>query len=206
MREYQSNSHKSKELAAETKRDEKRVTKVVSGKAKTRENKGRKLTDIFISDDASNVKSYLFMDVFVPAVKKLVSDVARDGIDMLLYGKTGGSSGRSGSSSKINYRSYYNDPRDDRYRDRPAATDNRFRYEDISFESRGDAEAVRRQMLDVCDRYGFVSVADMYDMADLTAPYTSNSIGWMREAVSRSEVTRTRDGYIIKLPKAIPYD
>ena len=71
---------------------------------------------------------------------------------------------------------------------------------DITFETRGDAEAVLEQMDDVIDRYGIVTVADMYDMADLTAPYTSNKYGWT--SINSAEVVRVRDGYILKLPKA----
>ena len=77
MTEYQSNSHKSKEARTEVPR-ETRVQKVVSGKVTTKKNDGRKFADIFVSEDVSNVKSYLFMDVLVPAIKKLISDeVAR---------------------------------------------------------------------------------------------------------------------------------
>ena len=67
MTEYQSNSHKSKELQkTEAKQTpaERKVQRVVStGQAKTRDNKGRKLVDMFISEDAANIKSYIVMDV-----------------------------------------------------------------------------------------------------------------------------------------------
>ena len=55
------NSHKSrneKRAAADEKREEKKKKKVVTGKVKTKENGMRKLTDIFISEDVSNVKNY----------------------------------------------------------------------------------------------------------------------------------------------------
>lgn len=201
MREYESNSHKSRELAAE--QPDKKVEKVVSGKVKTRPNTGRKLTDIFISEDASNVKSYIFMDVLVPAIKKAVSDIVTDGIEMILYGSTGGRSGSRRSESKVSYSRYYSDSRD-RRDDRGYSQRGRFDYDDISFESRRDAEIVIKQMLDLLDRYGVVSVADMYDLAGETAPYTSNRYGWM--SLRNIDVVRVRDGYVIKLPKAIEID
>lgn len=202
MKEYQPNSHRSKELQATEQKAERKVEKVVSGKVKTRDNKGRKLADIFISEDVSNVKSYIFMDVLVPAIKKAVSDIVTDGIDMILYGGTGGS-GRSGrrASEKISYRNYYSGDRDSRRDDSPRS---RFEYDDIVFQTRSEAEAVRKEMLAVIERYGFVTVADMYDMADLTAPYTSNNYGWVN--IRNSEPVRVRDGYILKLPKASPID
>lgn len=203
MREYPSNSHKSKQEAAEKALEERKVQKVVTGKAKTRGNAGRKLADIFIAEDAGDIKSYLFMDVIVPAVKKLMFDIITDTADKLFYGGTGSSS-KNKTGSKVSYRSYYDDRHNSNERERANSTRARFDYDDIVFPSRGDAEAVREQMVDMIDRYGFVTVADMYDMAELTAPYTSNKYGWVN--IRSAEAVRVRNGYILKLPKASPID
>lgn len=202
MKEYQANSHKSKELAATEPAREKRAEKVVSGTVKTRENKGRKFTDIFISEDAANVKSYIFMDVLVPAIKKAISDIVTDGIDMILYGGSGGRN-KNKSGSKISYRSYYDD-KNDRRRDDESAHRNRFDYNEIVYDYRRDAEAVLKQMNEMLDRYPIVTVADMYDMAGESIPYTGYRYGWTN--LRNAEVVRVRDGYIIKLPKASPID
>mgnify|MGYP004450855969 CR=1 FL=1 len=83
MENYPSNSHKAREEVAE-----KKVEKVVSGKTSTKKKSGmRKLSDTFLSEDVSNVKSYIFSEVLLPAAKKLVSDIVTNGIDMLLYGE-----------------------------------------------------------------------------------------------------------------------
>lgn len=201
MTEYKSNSHKSKAEEAEV--SERKVQKVVTGKTKTKTNEARKFANIFISEDARNVKSYVFMDVLVPAIKKAISDIVTNGIDMILYGGTGGSGRKSRSSGNISYRNYYDNSRNDNRND-SSRYRNRFDYDDIVFESRGEAELVREQMLDMIDRYGFVTVADMYDMADLTSPYTSNKYGWTN--IRSAEAVRVRDGYILKLPKAMPID
>lgn len=203
MAEYQPNSHKSKAETAQT-AEEKKVKKVVSGKVKTKKNDGRKLLGMFISEDAGDVKSYVVMDVLIPAIKKAISDIVTDGIDMILYGGKGKRA--SGSSSKVSYRSYYDDrdrSRRDRDRDDYRAC-GRFDYDDIIFETRGEAELVREQMVEIIDNYGFVTVADMYDMVDLTAPYTAAKYGWTN--IRTAEVIRGRDGYMLKLPKAMPVD
>lgn len=204
MAEYLPNSHRSKEAKGNDVPGERKVNKVVKGKAKTKKNEMRRFTDSFISEDAANVKSYILMDVLVPAIKKAVSDIVTDGIDMILYGGSGGRDGkRRSSGNKISYRSYYDDRHADP-RDRDSRARSRFDYDDIVFETRGEAELVREQMVEMIDRYGFVTVADMYDMADLTAPYTSNKYGWTN--VRSAEAVRVRDGYILKLPKAMPID
>ena len=199
MENYKPNSHRSKAEGQEEK-NERKFEKVVSGKTKTKKNEMRKFKDIFISEDVGNVKSYIFMDVLVPAIKKAVSDIVRDGIDMILYGSTKGSGKRS--DSKISYTSYY-DRRDDR-RHSDVRERSRFDYDDILYESRGDAERVLAQMQGAIKQYGIVSVADMYDMADEPIPYTGYKYGWT--SINTAEVARVRDGYIIKLPKAMPID
>lgn len=201
MHEYRANSHKSKMEREESSKREKRVDKVVSGKVKTRENNGRKLANVFISEDAANVKSFVFMDIFVPMVKKAIVEAGIGVLEMIFYGETGGKRSRS-RDDRRSYRSYYEDRRDDR-RDR-VETRSRFNYDDIVFETRGDAESVLEDMHDTVKRYGMVTVADMYDMADLTAPHTSSNYGW--SSVRSAEVKRVRDGYVIDLPKAMPID
>ena len=74
--EYLPNSHRYKEGQKESLPEKKRVEKVIHGKVKVRPKSGlHKLTDVFISEDAANVKSYIVMDVLVPAVKKAISDM-----------------------------------------------------------------------------------------------------------------------------------
>ena len=200
MENYKPNSHTYKEGLKDSK-NEKKVTKVVKGNTKTKKKSSvSKFTDVFISEDAVNVKSYVIMDVLVPAVKKAISDIVTDGIDMILFGETGRTKKRSNSSGYVSYRNYSDrDRRDDR---RGRST--RFDYDDIVFERRGDAEAVLDNMDAVIEKYGFVTVLDMYDMADRSAPYTSKNYGWT--SVRSAEVVRVREGYIIKLPKAMPID
>ena len=193
--EYKPNSHKSKEESAEVKR----VEKVVTGTAKTKKNELRKLSDVFISEDAANVKSYIFMDVLVPAIKKAISDIIVNGIDMILYGESGRTK-RSSDASRVSYRSYY-----DRKDESPSTTRTRsgYSYDDVVVETRGEAEAVRTRLEEIVDEYGRVSVADLYDLVGVTGNYTDNNYGWTN--VRNVEIIRVYGGgYMLKMPKAIP--
>ena len=201
---YTPNSHKYKEEQKRAASEEKRVQKVVKGPVKTKKNEVRKIADIFISEDVANVKSYIFMDVLVPAIKKAIYDIVTNGIDMFLYGGTG--KGKSSSSgTKVSYRNYYDQKNTSSSRgSENTKPRNGFEYEDIIFDNRGEAEAVKQQMQAAVGKYGFVTVADLYDMVDLPAPYTSQKYGWLD--VSNAETSRTRDGYMLKLPRAVPID
>lgn len=195
MENYPSNSHKAREEVAE-----KKVEKVVSGKTSTKKKSGiRKLSDTFLSEDVSNVKSYIFSEVLLPAAKKLVSDIITNGTNMLLYGEI---KNKKGNSSKVSYSRYY----DDRSRDyRSPVVRNNFDYDEIIFETRGDAEAVLDAMYDILNQYKVVSVAELYDLASITTHnYTCNNYGWID--LRGSSVVRVRDGYILKLPRALAID
>lgn len=204
---YPPNSFKSREEQKTTSSEEKRVQKVARGPVKTKKNEVRKIADIFISEDVSNVKNYIFMDVLVPAIKKAIYDIVTNGIDMFLYGGTGKAKSSSGGA-KVSYRNFYDQKNTNSgYRGSESVKpQNAFNYEDLVFSNRGDAELVKQQMKDIIARYGVVTIADMYEMADpnLTAPYTSHKYGWMD--VSGAEAMRVRDGYILKLPRAVPID
>jgi hypothetical protein len=196
---YKPNSHKSK---AEAQEREPRVKKVVTGKVKTRKkNEITRVKDAFISEDASNVKSYVLMDVIVPTIKNTIVDIVTDSIRMIFLGESGRKS-RTSSGSKVSYRSFYDKRDEDRY-SRPATTNrNRFDIDDILLESRGDAEMILDQMDAVIDEYGHVTVADLYDMVDMSAPYTAARYGWT--SIGSAEPVRTRDGYLLKLPRPKP--
>lgn len=197
MEEFKSNSFKSRE---EPKVPEKKIEKVVSGARTKKKSETRKFADIFISEDITNVKSYILMDVLVPAIKKAIDDIVSDGIHMILYGGTGRDRSRS-SASKVSYSRFYNE-RSDR-RDEGVRRSSGFEYDNVVFDSRGDAETVLTAMEDVIDQYGMASVADFYDLADISnTNYAANKYGWTD--IRAAQVVRVRDGYMLKLPKALP--
>lgn len=201
---YRSNSHRSREEQQEPLETKKKVEKVVKGPVKAKKNDIRKITDIFISEDVNNVKSYIFMDVLVPAIKKAISDVVRNGIDMILYGDAGGSKNRS-TASKVSYRSYYDNERDRRDVS-SSKTRTGYSYDDIVLDNRGEAEEVLSRMDELVGTYGTVSVGDLYDLVGIAGNYTDNKYGWTASTIRGARVERVRDGYMIKLPKALPLD
>jgi hypothetical protein len=180
-----------------------KVEKVISGTAVTKKKSDiNKFADNFLSEDVSNVKNYIIMDVLIPAAKKAVSDIITNGIAMLLYGGRGNNRS-STQGSKVSYVNYYN-----RENGRGSVVPERaargYSYDDIILPTRGDAEEVLSQMCELTSLYGSVSVADLYDLVGVTGNYTDNKYGWTD--VSHVRPVLVRDGYLLKLPKALPLD
>ena len=202
MADYKSNSNKSKDMkllpAAQGSGSDKKIEKVITGSARAK--KKNKFTEGLISEDASAVKSYIVMDVLIPAVKKAISDIITNGIDMLLYGETGRTK-KNSAASKVSYRSYYERENDRR---REPAHRGGYSYDDIILDNRGEAEDVLARMDELIGTYGLVSVADLYDLVGINGNYTDNKYGWTD--IRSAMVARVRDGYLLKLPRALPLD
>ena len=203
MEDLKPNSHKYREAKKQGKEKERqKLDKIVSGSVKTKKKSmGRKLTDSIFSEDATNVKSYILADVIVPAAKKLISDIVKDGIEMVLYGSTGGKRSKGFRGDYISYNRF-----SDRRDERPYPSDSRSRtvysYEDIILENRGEAESVLSTLDDLIEMYGQVTVMDLYDLVGISGNYTDDKYGWTN--LRNAEPVRCRDGYMLRLPKAVP--
>lgn len=191
MAEYKPNSNKYKT------EQRKKQEKVVQGKVRRKKkSEVRKWKDTFISKDAEDVKSYIIMDVIVPTIKNTILDV----VSMCLFGDT---VKRSKNHNTVSYNRCYPSASQSGRTNRRNATSSRYDFDDIIFDSRGEAEDVLDHMGEIMDAYnGVVTVADFYDLAGVTGTWTDNNYGWTN--LSQATVQRTRDGFIINLPKAIP--
>lgn len=185
----------------------KKVDKVVSGSVKTKKKSSlSKFADTFIEEDKDTVVGYLLSEVLIPSFKKMVSDTIKTGIDKMLYGDSEVSRSNS-PASKISYSKYYNDKSSYSRSSSTAPVANRrdtYEYNNIVLETRGDAEAVLMGMDDIIAKYEIVSVADLYDLVGIAGSYTDYKYGWTD--IRSARIERVRDGYVIRMPKALPLD
>lgn len=204
MENYQSNSHKSKQEAAT--KQEKNVQKVVAGVAKVKK-KGefRKFAENFISEDAHSVGDYIFRDVIIPGIVKLVTDSIKDGVDIIFKGASSRSSRNSGGypGNYVSYNNFSN--RNNNQRSVASNTTKAVHSpSDITLPSRSDAEAVLNQLKDILKAYGAVTVSDLYDSVGMSHSFTDVKYGWTD--LRNADVARDSDGWYVKLPNAYPLD
>lgn len=206
MEDYKPNSNRFKESQKRETNSipEKKVEKVISGNARVKKkSKFDGFMSNFISEDAKSVKSYVFGEVLIPAIKKAISDIVTDGIDIILYGESRKGSRRS-SAGNISYSRYYDDRRP-RMNERQALTTPGYFCEDIILDKRGDAEEVLTRLDEIMDTFGLVRVSDLYDLVGMSCDFTYNNYGWTN--IRNATIQRTRDGgYAIKMPRAMPID
>lgn len=203
MNDYTPNSHKYRSGQTEQSVEKKRAGKIVTGPVKTKKkNEVKKLGDLIFAEDFSTVKNHLVSEVLIPGAKKIFSELIKIGTDILIYGESGRRDSSSGS--KVSYRSYYDKSGERKTYSNDTRVRNRFDYEDIIINSRGEAEEILDQMQELIDTYDVVRVTDLYDMLDITAPYTGNRYGW--KSINGAKPIRVDDGYILKLPRAQALD
>lgn len=186
--------------------DEKKLKPVVSQPATLKKkSEFEKFTDNFISEDAPKIKKFILDDVLIPTAKKTIQDIITNVLDIVLYGGRSPERNRSGvSATRYSYASYYDrdrrtyEERDRRY-ERQALN-----YDELTYNTRSDAERVLSGLRDTIRRYGRTTVLDLFDLSDRTGVYTDDRYGWTD--LSYARVVPYRGVYMLDLPKPMPVD
>ena len=205
--EFPSNSHRKRD--PDFKIESVVVNKVVAGKKPL----GRRLRDMVFAGDGRSAAQSVIADVVIPQIKDMAAEAVREAIERLIFGDRGGSSSRRSSPYRpgnrpgyTNYGASYSGrshssrvPREERGPNASLRTD---AIEYIVLSSRSEAEEVLDRMLDVIEKYEFVSVADLKSMIEWSADLTDQDWGW--DNLESARVSRDRNGYVLNLPKPQP--
>lgn len=204
MKHYEGNSIKSREGAP--KEEKKTVEKVVKGVAKTRkQSEFKKIAGAMITDEVKSIKDHTIYQIIIPTIVDTISQIVKDAIDLTFRGEVGASSrsssrvvgGSSRNVSRVSYNSLYDDRRDNR------RVSDRYSYDEVTFETRDDAEKVLSCMEDVIDSYGVVTVADFFEFAGITGGngYTDRNYGWSNLRSAKIERLSANE-WLIVTPRA----
>lgn len=214
---YQPNSHTAKKAAAEAVKEQepKKIEKIVKGEVVQRKKPlMRRVVESFAGEDVHDVGTYLALEVVVPTIKTLLSDMASQGVERLLFGEA---TPRRGSS-RVNYSGMYSGaagrPRITasggpiRTAAEPRSMSRRGRathdFTEIILEDRGEAQDVVDRLSEYVDQYDVVSVGELYQMVGIVGSFQDDKWGWSDLAGTR--IVRVRDGYLIDLPRPMELD
>lgn len=203
---YSSNSDKSKIKAAE---EETRSPKapVVSGTPRLK--KKTKFAQTFISNEAKNVKPHILNEVVIPKLKEMIFYSIVDALQMTLgvnlRGFVGGkTSGPSKTTSS--YTQCYTNSDTVTARVKYAESQSGFDYNNVSFETRSDAETVLDAMWELINsQYKMASVLDLYEFSNVPTDgnYNLANYGW--KDLRGTRIERRLDGeYVIVFPRCVP--
>lgn len=200
MVDYQGNSHKGKEKAIA--REEKKIEKVVTGEViKQKRSFGQKFKAVFFGGEFRSASKYIAADVLFPAIRNLIVDATTKGVERVVYGESAAQRRRTPSYGS---RIQYNNPirRERAYLpDQPSHSllrQARRDTNDLVLASREEAGLVLERLIDIVDKYGVASLADLYDLTGLPSSHIDNKWGWTY--LNNTEIRQVRDGYLLDLP------
>lgn len=202
LNQYRGNSNASKQNDI----PEREPMQVVASGRKVPQSAGRKFLSEFIADDIHNIKDYILWDVLLPAIKNAISDTVTNGIDMLLFGQTrtrGGNTVKRITPYSSLYSNNVSSNRVVKYnetvQDRRPRSLGGYSYQEVVLATRPEAEDVLAQMRLYLDRYGVVSVGDLYGAVGEVPDMIDNKWGW--SDLSGACVQRCSDGFILRMPR-----
>lgn len=206
--DYPSNSDKSKGENQQNNSEQISYNKPsLNGKVSV---KRKSATQARLKQQAEEIKRYTIQDVILPGLKDVIWDIATTALNTFLYERTESAQqrGHRPYTSSIQYSTtanYNRVGRPTRNPGRSRVTNVETRPEDeFIFERKSDADTVLDSLREAIAEFGVVSVQSLFELCQKTAPFTANKFGWMD--LEDAFVERTRDGYILRLPRSLPLD
>lgn len=199
-----------REKAAEQTRE---IRKVETKGAKIRKRGlGSRLVDTFIKEKPEEVRKYIIKEVVVPAIMDTIYDSVMSALGMTFWQKADRRRPSSGSSlgSKFTNYSAISQPsiRKERTPAYGGSKGSLKSFDNLVFDSKGEAEDVRDSMIEALDRYGYLTVLEFYDIAQVTVDnFTDQNWGWKRDSIGQMKILGdSANGYYINLPRCEPLD
>lgn len=185
-------------------KSDKKLEKVVTGKTTVSKNTdpGNMLSKFLVEGVQAAGKS-MVLDVFLPKCKQAVYDALQNGLSILFWGPGGVRKNNNlGTGTRINYTSPNGVKTSVSGNQRVTpAVKKPIDPEDVTFETRLDAQNVYDTMLDIIERFEKVSLGEFLELANVSNDdYTYYKYGW--EALPPADIRRLGNGsYYIRFPK-----
>lgn len=189
--------------------EDKEIRRVTKGEVTRRKMPvGKRFKQFFFGRDLKTVVGYVTKEVILPSGRDLIADAGREVLDGVIYrGEGGPRRHRSRGSSR------YWTPPSQSPQSRPAwrreesssrEVSQRARathdFDEIVFDTRGEAEEVLEQLFEIISRYDQASVSDFYAMVGARDNFTDRAYGWTD--LRGVKVSRVRGGgYVLNLPR-----
>lgn len=191
---------------------EKNVERVVEGVVVRRKKPvGKRFVETFFGGAGPrDIWAYVVLDVLIPSARDMVAEGAREMIEMAIYPE--GRSRRRASKStdnrygRVDYHSKSSpfSRKEEPSRAMSHTARARHDFDELIFANRVEATEVLDQLFSLVSQYEQATVADLYTLVGVTANFTDQSWGWTD--LRGSNISRSRNGYLLDLPKPEPLD
>jgi hypothetical protein len=217
MDDYPSNAHSDKEAkttAAKTAPAKKREPVVKGPVVKRKIPLGKRLRQSFLSGEGlRGIWGHVTGEVLIPAAKDAAYDALRLGGERAIFGDSMRRPDPRRGGSPTSYTGYYRpagkpshaSPPAQQQREISARGRSTHDFGEIVLESRGEAEVVLDTLYDIVNEYSQATLADLYELVNISSSYTDQKYGWT--TLQGSNIQHVRGGgWLINLPKPVPID
>jgi hypothetical protein len=201
---------------------EKKLGKVVSGQVtQRRKTVGTRLKEMFTSKPGETKETFvehlvenvvvpMFQDMLYGIVDNVTTGV-RESVEQAIFGEAGSRKSRVHAASRGTNRPRvnYNQVSSRRATNGPRLSTNRIirpsnTVKDIILETRDDAERVIDALREAAERYGHVTVGDLYETVGIDPVSTDHEWGWQLRDLMAAHVKLIDAGeYLVSMPRPI---
>lgn len=185
------------------KKERPELQKVIKGSAgvKKQTNLGRVAGSMF-TDNMAGAKEHIIYDILIPSAKNFALEAVKS-----ILGMSGNGNYRApaqtvnyGRPTYTNYSNYSNTYSNNTQR----PSNQGIQYDNLVVNTKVEADDVLAAMNDTISRYGFVTVANLYQLVGrVDYPYVYDNYGWVG-LPSAYPVANLDGTWSFKLPRAVP--
>lgn len=164
----------------------------------------RRFLDFMFAESPKALGAKIGRDVIVPRLKAGFEEAANSFLSGMLWGNGNrpmsnivqGTVLRAGG---INYNQVTTQPSVAAQAMMANQTRSQGNYQDLIIPTQQQAEFILANMYDTFNRYRVVTVADLYEMANITPAPSDSAYGWL--SLDGARITKDRNGYRLEFPR-----
>lgn len=141
-------------------------------------------SNAFFKGSVQNAGKSILNDILIPAAKDTVYNMFSSFLSSVLFGNSDipqrgvRNSGPMRTMDGRQYNDYSSLSRGNPFDNRSNMQRSVYEYQNIEFETRGDAELALGMLRDICDEQGFCTVLNLYEISGNRPNSTDNNWGW----------------------------
>lgn len=166
----------------------------------------RKFMDNFIATDMKEMRDTIIRESIIPTVQKGIIDLVTNGLSIAFFGHPQPKKNKNYSSSIFNYSGCWSGGQNTSSISTQTQNQQHQRsltMDEIEFETIVEANDVLEALRNWIEQYGEVSVAELYNMIQVTADYTFYNYGW-KNLDNAQVVPISGGGFAIDFPRPMP--
>lgn len=182
----------------------KKVKPVIPGATQVPRPATRRFMDYMFAESPKALAGKVGRDVIVPRLKAGFEETVRSFLSGMLWGNGGSPVNQmiKGTTMRVGGMNYSQIP--------PSTTGlaiqaNQSRtggnYQDIVVPSQQQAEVVLANMFDLLNEYRVVTVANLYELANMSAAISDYNFGWT--SLDGARISKVREGFLLELPRPV---